>query len=46
MDVLEIRQLQKSFGSKKVLCGLNLSVPEHGILGFIGRNGAGKTTAM
>lgn len=46
MDVLEIRQLQKSFGSKKVLCGLDLSVPEHGILGFIGRNGAGKTTAM
>lgn len=46
MDVLEIRQLKKNFGSKQVLCGLDLSVPEHGILGFIGRNGAGKTTAM
>ena len=46
MDVLEIRDLKKNFGSKEVLCGLDLSVPEHGIFGFIGRNGAGKTTTM
>lgn len=46
MDVLEIRNLKKSFGSKSVLCGVNLSVPEHSIFGFIGRNGAGKTTTM
>lgn len=46
MDALEIQNLKKSFGSKKVLCGLDLSVPEHSIYGFIGRNGAGKTTTM
>lgn len=46
MDVLAIQNLKKSFGSKEVLCGLDLSVPEHGIFGFIGKNGAGKTTAM
>lgn len=46
MDVLTIQNLKKSFGSKKVLCGLNLSVPEHSIFGFIGKNGAGKTTTM
>lgn len=46
MDVLTIQNLKKSFGSKKVLCGLDLSVPEHSIFGFIGRNGAGKTTTM
>lgn len=46
MDVLTIQNLNKSFGSKKVLCGLNLSVPEHSIFGFIGKNGAGKTTTM
>lgn len=46
MDVLEIRNLKKSFGSREVLCGLDLSVPEHSIYGFIGRNGAGKTTTM
>lgn len=46
MDILSITNLKKSFGNKNVLCGLNLSVPEHSVFGFIGRNGAGKTTAM
>ena len=46
MDMLKITELHKSFGDKKVLCGLNLSVPEHSIFGFIGGNGAGKTTTM
>ncbi len=46
MDVLAIQNLKKSFGSKEVLCGLDLSVPEHSVFGFIGKNGAGKTTAM
>ena len=46
MDVLAIQNLKKRFGSKEVLCGLNLSVPEHSIFGFIGKNGAGKTTTM
>ncbi len=46
MDMLKITNLHKSFGDKKVLCGLNLSVPEHSIFGFIGGNGAGKTTTM
>ena len=46
MTILEIKNLKKQFGSKTVLDGLTLSVPEHSIFGFIGRNGAGKTTAM
>ena len=46
MDILTIQGLKKSFGEKQVLCGLDLSVPEHSIFGFIGRNGAGKTTTM
>ena len=46
MDVLAIKNLKKAFGSKEVLCGLDLSVPEHSIFGFIGKNGAGKTTTM
>ena len=46
MDILTIKGLTKSFGDKKVLCGLDLSVPEHSIFGFVGRNGAGKTTTM
>lgn len=46
MDMLTITNLKKNFGGKKVLCGLNLSVPEHSVFGFVGRNGAGKTTTM
>ena len=46
MDILNIRGLCKAFGDKQVLNGLELNVPEHSILGFIGKNGAGKTTTM
>ncbi len=46
MDALRITDLHKRFGDKTVLRGLNLSVPEHSVFGFIGKNGAGKTTAM
>ena len=28
MDILTIQNLKKSFGSKEVLCGLDMSVPE------------------
>ena len=46
MDMLCISDLCKRFGDKEVLRGLDLTVPEHSIYGFIGKNGAGKTTAM
>ena len=46
MNVLEVKDLHKSFGSKTVLDGLTFSVNEGSIFGFIGRNGAGKTTTM
>ena len=46
MAVLEIRGLCKSFGDKDVLRGLDLTVSEGSIFGFVGKNGAGKTTAM
>lgn len=46
MNVLEIKQLYKNFGSHPVIKGLDLSVPEHSIYGFVGQNGAGKTTTM
>lgn len=46
MPVLEIAGLYKRFGDKEVLRGLDLSVPEHSVFGFVGKNGAGKTTAM
>ncbi|MBQ5742738.1 MAG: ABC transporter ATP-binding protein [Clostridia bacterium] len=44
--MLQITGLQKKFGDNEVLRGLSLSVPEHSIFGFIGKNGSGKTTTM
>ena len=46
MDMLTISELRKSFGTKQVLKGLNLSVPANSVFGFVGKNGAGKTTTM
>ena len=46
MYMLRITGLHKRFGDKEVLRGLNRSVPEHSIYGFLGKNGSGKTTTM
>ena len=46
MDALRINGVYKRFGEKEVLKGLDLTVPQKSIFGFIGKNGAGKTTAM
>ncbi|OFI45986.1 ABC transporter ATP-binding protein [Floricoccus penangensis] len=45
-NILEINNLTKSFGSNKILDGINLQIPSGAIYGFIGKNGAGKTTTM
>ncbi|MCM6778625.1 ABC transporter ATP-binding protein [Nocardia sp. CDC159] len=42
--MLEIRDLNKSYGKKKVLTGVNLTVRPGEVLGLLGPNGAGKTT--
>ena len=44
--ILEINDLEKSFGDKKVLKGVNLKIPQRKVFGFVGKNGAGKTTTM
>ncbi len=46
MNVLELKNVSKSFGSLDVLQGLSFAVPEGSVFGFIGKNGAGKTTTM
>lgn len=46
MNILEIKNVSKQFGTKVVLDQLNLSLPEGVIYGFVGENGAGKTTTM
>ena len=44
--MLEIKNVSKSYGSKKVLDNINLKIKEGQIFGFIGENGAGKTTLI
>ncbi len=44
MNAIEIRNLNKNFGQKQALCGLNMTVPVGSIYGFIGENGSGKST--
>ncbi|CAN5492088.1 ABC transporter ATP-binding protein [soil metagenome] len=44
--VIEARNLRKTFGSTVALDGLELRVGAGRIVGLIGRNGAGKTTAL
>ena len=44
MNAIEIKGLTKNFGSKQALSGLNMTVPQGAIYGFIGENGSGKST--
>lgn len=45
-NAIEIRGLNKSFGSKRAVQNLDLDVPEGSLYGFIGPNGAGKSTTI
>jgi ABC-2 type transport system ATP-binding protein len=44
--VIETTDLRKTYDGVEALCGLDLRVPAGSIYGFLGRNGAGKTTAI
>ncbi|MBD5113619.1 MAG: ABC transporter ATP-binding protein [Ruminococcaceae bacterium] len=44
--MVTIRNLQKSYGSFKVLDGLYMDIPDGEVYGFLGKNGCGKTTTM
>jgi len=44
--VIDTVELRKRYDQIEAVRGLNLQVPAGSIFGFLGRNGAGKTTAM
>ncbi len=43
---LELKNIHKSFGDKEILHGINMTVQSGRALGFLGRNGAGKSTTI
>ncbi len=43
---VEARGLVKRFGDRPVVDGIDLRVPKGSIFGFLGQNGAGKTTSL
>ena len=45
-NIVEIKNLNKSFKNKHVLKDISFNIKENSIFGFIGKNGAGKTTTM
>jgi ABC-2 type transport system ATP-binding protein len=44
--IIEVHSLSKKFGEKKVIRNCNLTVQQGEIYGFLGANGAGKTTVL
>ncbi len=45
-SIIKIRDLRMNFGSKEVLKGINLDIHKGEIIGYIGSNGAGKSTTV
>ena len=46
MTTIEIRDLRKRFGEVQALDGMSFTVRDGEIYGFVGSNGAGKSTTM
>ena len=46
MAILEVRELVKSYGRRRVVNGVNFLVEKGEIVGLLGPNGAGKTTCF
>ena len=44
--ILEFKNVEKSFGAKKVLKGVNFTAKSGVANGYLGRNGSGKTTSF
>src|SRR5688500_18976219 len=45
-NMIEMQDVRFSYGKTEALSGLTLAVPRGSICGFVGRNGAGKSTTI
>jgi lipopolysaccharide export system ATP-binding protein len=46
MPLLEVRALEKWYGRRQVVCGVDFDVAQGEVVGLLGPNGAGKTTSF
>lgn len=46
IEMIEIKDLTKTFGQKKALDNISFSVTDGSIFGLVGSNGAGKSTLI
>lgn len=46
MDILEIKDVHKSFDDKKIIDSVSFNVKQGKIVGLLGKNGSGKTTII
>lgn len=44
--MIELKEVVKSYGAKRALDGVSLTIPQGEIVGLFGENGAGKTTLL
>lgn len=45
-QALEVKEIEKSYGSTRALKGITLSIPQGCVYGILGPNGSGKTTLL
>jgi ABC-2 type transport system ATP-binding protein len=46
MNAVEVRDVEKSFGTTRAVAGLSCSIPRGAVYGIIGPNGSGKSTTL